>query len=208
MPYYIRVLGSQDPDIHIDELIEALKQDGLTAKFEIDPSEKAGKWTTFDLFNAKGQALAQIDRNPVIDSELGQDELNEFREIIQEYKPISAVKWLTNYFDSVKVIYAFQLLNPAFHEDNFEIVFNIKAKIWNKVKGILQADNEGFSNEDGYHILWQFSDNVTGDCSCAVNNSSGTWDNFIMDLGDIMQRKEFQNGDVPNNARRLLGRPN
>jgi hypothetical protein len=43
MPYYIRVLGSQDPDIHIDELIEALKQDGLTAKFEIDPSEKAGK---------------------------------------------------------------------------------------------------------------------------------------------------------------------
>ena len=45
MPYYIRVLGSQDPDIHIDEFIDALKLDGLTAKFELDPSEQPGNWT-------------------------------------------------------------------------------------------------------------------------------------------------------------------
>jgi hypothetical protein len=203
MPYYIRVFGSQDPDIHFDELIDALKQDGLSAKFKLDPSEQPGKWTMFDIHNNDGEALAQIERNPVVDGELGQDELNEFREIIQDYKPTSAVKWLTNYFDSVKVIYAFQLLNAAFDGDNFDIVSSVKTKIWNKTKGILQADNEGFSNDDGYHILWQFSDNVTGDWSCAVNNSSGKWDNFIMDLGDITQREEFQNGDVPENAMRL-----
>ena len=201
MPYYIRVLGSQDPDIHIDELIDALKQVGLTAKFELDPSEQPGEWTMFDIFNNDGEALAQIERNPVVDGELGQDELNEFREIIQDCKPTSAVQWLTNYFDTVKVIYAFQLLNTAFDNNNFEIISSIKTKIWNKTKGILQADNEGFSNEDGYHILWQFSDNVTGEWSCAVNNSSGKWDSFIMDLGDSTQRKEFQNGDVPKNAR-------
>lgn len=106
-------------------------------------------------------------------------------------------------FDTVKVIYAFQLLNASFDDNNFEVIGNIKTKIWNKTKGILQADNEGFSNEDGYHILWQFSDNVTGDWSCAVINSTGKWDNFIMDLGNATQRKEFQNGDVPKNARRL-----
>ena len=203
MPYYIRVLGSQDPDIHIDELIDSLKQDGLTAKFELDPSEQPGKWTMFDILNQDGEALVQVERNPVIDGELGQDELNEFREIIQDYKPSSAVKWLTNYFDKVKVIYAFQMLNAAFADSNFEIVSNIKAKIWNETKGILQADNEGFSNDDGYHILWQFSDDVTGEWSCAVYNSAGNWDNFIMDLGDTDQRKEFQNGDIPKNARRL-----
>jgi len=203
MPYYIRVLGSQDPDIHFDELIDALRQDGLTAKFELDPSEQPGKWTMFDLFNNDGEALAQIERNTVNEGELGQEELDEFREIIQDYKPASAVQWLTNYFDTVKVIYAFQLLNAAFDENNFEIISSIKTKIWNKTKGILQADNEGFSNEDGFHILWQFSDNVTGDWSCAVNNSSGKWDNFIMDLGDTTQRKEFRNGAIPKNAKRL-----
>ncbi len=203
MPHYIRVLGSQDPDIHIDELIHNLRQDGLTAKFELDPNEQAGNWTMIDVLNADGTALAQIERNPVIDGELGQDELDEFKEIVQDYKPASAVQWLTNYFDRVKVIYTFQLLNAVFDYNNFEIISSIKATIWNKTGGILQADNEGFSNEDGYHILWQFSDNVSGDWHCAVINSAGTWDNFVMDLGDTTQREEFQNGNIPKNAKRL-----
>jgi len=203
MPYYIRILGSHDPDIHLDELSNALKLDGLSAKFELDPGEQPSKWTMVDVFNNDSEALAQIERNPVVDGELRQGELNEFRETIQDYKPTSAVLWLTNYFDTVKVIYAFQLLNAAFDDNNFAIIESIKTKIWNKTNGILQADNEGFSNLDGLHILWQFSDDVTGDWCCAVNNSSGAWDNFIMDLGDANQRKEFQNGDVPKNAKLL-----
>jgi len=94
------------------------------------------------------------------------------------------------------------MLNAAFEDGNFEIVSNIKTKIWNKTNGILQADNEGFSNEDGYHILWQFSDTVTGDWSCAVRNWLGKWDKFVMDLGDKTQRQEFQDGKVPKNAKR------
>ena len=203
MPYYIRVLGSQDPDINIDELVDALKEDGKSAKFEFDPNEQPGNWTILDVFNNDGEALAQIERNPIIEGELGQDELNEFREIIQDYQPASAVQWLTNYFDTVKVIYAFQLLNAAFDDSNFEIISSIKTKIWSKTAGILQADNEGFSNEAGYHILWQFADNVSGEWNCAVLNSSSSWTNFVMDLGDKTQREEFQNGNVPKNAKRI-----
>jgi hypothetical protein len=95
------------------------------------------------------------------------------------------------------------MLNAAFVDGNFEIISCIKTKIWNKTKGILQADNEGFSNDRGYHILWQFSDEVTGEWSCAVKNWLGKWDNFIMDLGDTTQRQEFQNGKVPKKAKRL-----
>ena len=89
------------------------------------------------------------------------------------------------------------------YDSNFEIVASIKTKIWNKTTGILQADDEGFSNEDGYHILWQFPDDVTGDWNCAVINSMGKWDNFTMDLKDRTQRIQFQNGEVPENAKRL-----
>jgi hypothetical protein len=203
MGYYIRVLGTQDPDIHIDELIQSLAADGLTAKFEFDPTEEPSKWTMLDILNADGEPLAQLERNPVIEGELGQEELNEFREVIKDYKPASAVKWLTTYFDKVKVIYAFQMLNAAFDDANFEIIGTIKTKIWNRTKGIGQADNEGFTNEDGYQILWQFADSVKGDWSCAVRNWLGRWDKFIMDLGDLQQRQEFQEGKVPKNAKRL-----
>ena len=203
MGYYIRVLGTQDPDIHIDELIQALAADGLTAKFEIDPTEEPGKWTMLDILNPDGEPLIQLERNPVIEGKLGQEELYEFREEIQDYKPTSAVEWLTNYFDKVNVIYAFQMLNAALEDSNFEIVSNIKTYIWNKTNGILQADNEGFSNEDGYHILWQFSDTVTGEWNCAVRNWVGKWDKFVMDLGDKTQRTEFQDGKVPKNSRRI-----
>ncbi len=203
MPYYIRVLGSQDTDIHIDELLNALEVKGLTAKFELAPSETPDKWTIIDIFNQDSEPLVQLERNSIIEGELGQEELNEFRDYIKNYKPATAVKWLTNHFDKVKVIYAFQMLNAAFDDPNFEIIGNIKTHIWNKTKGILQADYEGFTNEEGYHILWQFSETVTGNWSCAVRNWLGKWDKFIMDLGDRTQRQEFQEGRVPKKARRI-----
>ncbi len=88
-------------------------------------------------------------------------------------------------------------------EENFRIVSSIKSIIWSKVGGILQSDNEGFSNEDGYHILWQFSDDVTGDWNMAVKNFFGKWINFKMDLSDKKQREEFWAGKVPKNAKKL-----
>jgi hypothetical protein len=177
MGYYIRVLGTKDPDIHIDELLNALKEDGLEALVNFDKNETPDKWTVIQIVNDKGQELTQIERNPVIDGELGKEELDEFKKLILDYKPISAVNWLTNYFSKVKVIYAFQILNAGFEDSNFDIISALKTKIWNKTEGILQADNEGFTNDDGYHILWQFPDNVTGDWSCATIN--GPVNNFV-----------------------------
>lgn len=200
MGYYTRVLGTQDPDIHIDELIAALKKDGLLAHFELDAAEQPGNWTIIDILNNDDEVLAQLERNPVTEGELGQEELDEFREKILDCKPDSAVKWLTDYFDKVKVIYAFRMLNAAFEEDNLKIVSSIETEIWNKTNGILQADDEGFSNEDGYHILWQFSDNVTGQWNCAVLDQDKNWVKFSMDLGDETQRNEFQNGVLPKKA--------
>lgn len=202
MGYYIRVLGTQDPDICIDELRQLLAAKGLVAGFELDPTEASDKWTVLDILNGNGEPLAQLERNPVIEGELGQEEMDEFKEDIQDCEPKSAVKWLTGYFNKIQVIYAFQMLDAAFEEDNFKIIAAIKTGIWNKTKGILQADHEGFSNEDGYHILWQFSDAVSGYQSCAVRNWWGRWEQFVMDLGDLAQRREFKAGKVPANAKR------
>ena len=199
MGYYIRVLGTTDIVVKIDELIESLNTVNLSADFSLAENENNENWTEL-IVSKDNNELFIIERNIVKDGELGKDEIEEFKEEIEDCKPLSAVKWLNNYFDKVKVIYAFQLLDKAFEDDNFEIVSNLREKIWNKVDGILQADNEGFSNEDGNHILWQFSDTVTGDWNMAVKNIFGKWTTFTMDLGDIKQREEFWAGKVPKNA--------
>jgi hypothetical protein len=201
MGYYIRILGTSNPNIHIDELKSSLLTDGLTAKFELDQKENPDNWTLINVLNAEGECLTQIERNPVIEGELGKEELEEFREEIKDYKPTSAVKWLDKYFDNVKVIYAFQMLNVAFEENNNPIIHSIRESICRKIGGIIQADNEGFSNEDGNHILWQFSDNVTGDWNMAVMNKTGHWENFCMDLGNEKQREQFWEGKVPNGVK-------
>ena len=86
MGYYTRILGTQDPDIHLDELLENLKADGLSAKLFITEGDSPDKWTLLEVANQNGDALSQIERNPVVDGELGQEELEEYREEMEEFK--------------------------------------------------------------------------------------------------------------------------
>jgi len=203
MGYYIRILGTQDPNISIEELLAAIEEENVKANLSIDQTEGPENWSVLLISNERGADLAQVERNAVIDGELGKEELEEFRETIAECKPRSAAQWLDQYFDKVKVIYAFQLLNSAFENDNYSIISAVRNAIFNRTGGILQADGEGFSNEEGYHILWQFSERVTGDWHCAVLNRANEWERFRMDFGDIDQRREFWAGEIPSSANRL-----
>ena len=203
MSYYIRVLGTGDPDIHPDHLKDALARQGLEARLEPDDDDEPEQWRVINVENTGGQALVQIERNPVVAGRLGMAELTEFRELIREHQPKTAMEWLQVFFDKVSVIYAFQVLNMASADNNFEIVSAIRTAIWDRTGGILQNDNEGFTNEDGFHILWQFDGDATGDKYCAVLDGQGSWTRFRMDLGDPFQRMAFLGGEVPQTAVRL-----
>lgn len=199
MGYYIRVLGTNSCNVPLDQLSVALQKEGLSAKFEVEDGTSEN-WAIISVFNSEGDPLAQIERNFIIEGELGQKELDELMEEIEEEQPASSVKWLQRYFNKVSVIYAFQILSAASSDDNYNIVSIIQAAIWNKTGGILQADNEGFTNEEGHHILWQFSDEVSGEWICAVKGIFGQWKSFTMDLGDMQQRIEFKKGQVPKKS--------
>lgn len=199
MGYYVRVLGTSDPDIHIDDLIKALEVEKLQAAFSLDENESGAKWTVFLLSNMKGDPIMQVERNPVIKGELGYDELEEFREEVSDCQPASAAEWLGAYFDKIKVIYACQLLGIDTSDKYWRIVTTVKEAIWNKTGGILQADQEGFTNEDGFHILWQFTDDVAGKYHCAVLEQ-GKWKDFSMNLGNSKQRRQFLEGKVPSKS--------
>jgi hypothetical protein len=198
MPYYIRVLGTKDLDIHVDELLAGLQEDGLKALITIEASSSPSTWTQLEVSSPSSDALMVVERNPVFPGQLGQEELQEFAESVDGARPANAAEWLKGYFEKVKVIYAFQLLDAAFEGENYAIVSSIRTNIWNRVGGILQADGEGFSNEDGYHILWEFSENVQGEWNMAVLSGSDQWTRFAMDLGDKDHRSAFMSGKIPS----------
>src|SRR5206468_2973360 len=96
----------------------------------------------------------------------------------------------------VKTVYAFQHLQGSQTEEGGNALHALRAHLWERGDAILQADLEGFSNEEGYHIVWQFADSVSGPWKMAVL-VEGSWQQFTMDLGDPDHREAFFNGEVP-----------
>jgi len=145
-----------------------------------------------------------IERNPVSDGSLGQDEIVEFIEEIRDCRPKSGVEWLRDFLTYVKTIYAFQHLQGSETVDGSNALHALRSRLWERGDAILQADGEGFTNEDGYHIVWQFSDLVSGAWNMGVLQD-GVWRHFSMDLGDPDHRAAFLKGMVPDDLTSTLG---
>jgi hypothetical protein len=195
MGYYIRVFGKKDPDIPVSIVYNKLKNSGFEASITVE-SGSHDNWQLITI--SKGTTeIVQIERNTIYSDPLGRNELAEFEEEIENCKPKSAVEWLKNFFKTVEVIYAFQIFDFSEHTQGWEVIGEVKTLIMNITQGITQADYEGFSNEDGYHILWQFSDKVEGDWHMAVLDPFSQWIKFKMDLGNKAHRTAFMNGKIP-----------
>lgn len=200
MGYYIRVLTKNKKMITLSKLRNCLENKGIEVNIKILKGSK--KWEQILLSHIKGEEeIAIIERNPVMKGLLGKKEINEFLKEIAECKPQSAVKWLSNYLKKVKIIYAIQVLNGAYKYNGWEVIRSIQNELWNTLGGIFQADNEGFSNEEGYHIIWQFPTHIKGSWKMAVLDKHGKWIKFEIDLGNKKHRKTFLAGKIPNNAK-------
>ena len=202
MPYYIRVLAESDRVIPIAELQDALRRDSINVQIQVeDGTEQV--WNQIVLSHKDESEIAIIERNPVINGELGAEELAEFIEAAKGLKPATAAQWLANYLPTVKSIYAFQLLDGTDVDPGWNGVHAVQSYLWSKLGGILHADGEGFSNRDGYHIVWQFSDRAAGPWSMAVLAENGDWVRFRMNLEDRRHREAFLAGHVPPGVARL-----
>src|SRR5579859_4978739 len=105
MGYFIRVLGIYDDVVPLAELEAALEAEGLMASLRADRDDDP--WSVIDVGSETGSKLVQIEKNFVFPGCLAQAELDEFRVLIREHQPLSAVQWLDGYFDRIKVVYAF-----------------------------------------------------------------------------------------------------
>jgi hypothetical protein len=195
MGYYIRVLGKKLDEIPLDELRRVSQPAVLH-------SEEGDVWKHLTLSHKSGREIAVIEKNPVVPGQLGADELQEFVDEVSNCKPDSAATWLQQYLPRVRVIYAFQLLSGTDVDDGWSPLHRLYKAVWGYAGGVLQSDGEGFSNEDGYTILWQFSDRVAGKWNMGVLKD-GSWVHFEMDLGNERHRRAFLSGQVPEGVKVL-----
>jgi hypothetical protein len=195
LAYYTRVLSKDEEFPAFDELAQLIRAEHPEFKLTVEGEGEQG-WETLLLSGHDEVEVAVIERNPVRDGSTGQDEIADFIEDIRDCKPESGVEWLEEYLRSVKTIYAFQHLQGSETEEGGAALHALRSALWERGDAILQADGEGFTNEDGYHIVWQFSDSVSGPWKMAILQD-GLWHHFTMDLGDPDHRAAFLDGEMP-----------
>jgi hypothetical protein len=196
MGYYTRVLSKQEEFPALDELAQFLRADHPDYKLTMEEGTEE-EWDSLLLSGNDGVEVALIERNPVTDGSIGQDEIAEFLEDTRDCKPESGVEWLADFLTEVKTVYAFQHLQGSETVEGSNVLNVLRSAIWERGDAIIQADGEGFTNEEGYHIVWQFSDSVSGPWNMGVYKD-GLWHHFKMDLGDPDHRAAFLEGNVPD----------
>ena len=202
MRYYTRVLSKDEEFPSFEELAELIQAEHFEYKLTIEEGSEE-EWETLLLSGVDGVEVALIERNPVSAGSIGQDQIADFIEEIHDCKPESGVQWLAEYLAEVKMIYAFQHLQGAQTEEGGNALHALRSTLWERGEAIIQADNEGFTNEDGYHIVWQFSDSVSGPWNMGILQD-GVWYHFTMDLGDSDHRLAFFKGEVPSDLTAVL----
>lgn len=196
MGYYTRVLSKDEEFPPFDELAQFVQAEHPQFKLTLEEGTEE-KWESLLLSSDDEVEVAVLECCPVYDGSVGQDEIADFIEDLRDVKPESGAQWLKGYLDEVKTIYAFQHLQGAEMVEGGNALHALRAKLWERGDAILQADDEGFTNEEGYHIVWQFSDSVSGPWNMGVLQD-GVWRHFSMDLGDPDHRAAFLEGSVPD----------
>ncbi|MGD0736413.1 MAG: hypothetical protein ABR976_14765 [Terracidiphilus sp.] len=195
MGYYTRVLSKDEEFPSFVELATFVRDTHPDFKLTVESGGEE-EWESLLLAGNDEVEVAVIERNPVADGSLGQDEIVEFIEETTECKPESGVQWLHDFLGEVKTVYAFQHLQGSEMEEGGNVLHALRSRLWERGDAIIQADLEGFTNEEGFHIVWQFSDSVSGPWNMGVLQD-GTWHHFKMDLGDPDHREAFMAGEVP-----------
>jgi hypothetical protein len=129
------------------------------------------------------------------------EDLGFFRGWLGVVEPSVNTQWLFQYLARVQTVYMFRCSNSA-PQSSLDLVNEIVDSLRHDDEnvgghsGVLYAELEGWSNEDGQHLTWEFSDRVSGLWWMALRRDEG-WESFQMDRGNRDHRNAFKAGKVP-----------
>lgn len=198
---YLRLLTVSDREIPLATLQRAAN---VGAVWSVDHPGTLGNYLAIGpTLNDLQNVWATVERNPVGPNTLGAEEVAEFIDSLESGGPPSAVRWLSDYLESVRAIYAIRVYPDAMakYPDSLDAVFAIRTALRDAVGGIGQWDGQGFTNEEDQLIWIDASNNLNGRTAAAVlDESTGAWVSFELDVDDPEELGAFLRGDVPRTA--------
>jgi len=159
------------------------------------------RWDDLSVTTAAGKEFCVLDRIERDEDSLFTEEIDEQLELIERAKPEPGVDWVRDYLAQTNTIYATRYLSAAFNADgDLPGPADILWSIAGIVGGILQADGESISNEEGYAVVLQFADDAVGEWAVALLQPDGTWKTGKIELGDASHIAAFESGLLPVTA--------
>lgn len=196
MTYDIRLFAKASIAVSVLEL-QSLFED---CRLEVLDGDDA-RWTQLLVSAPRGEEICLVER---ADAGRMTREIEWLREELADCRPRSAAAWTRNYLAASRQLYGCRYLSFGLAREFASVSSRV---MWGLQEigggGIVHAEGQGFSNEDGYQITWGFSDRARGTRQMAVLDEAGRWQSFEIDLGDARQRDGFKAGLRPVGAELL-----
>ncbi|WP_165068206.1 hypothetical protein [Paludisphaera rhizosphaerae] len=199
---YLRLLTVDDRNIPLATLQRAVP---FGAVWSVDHPGMLGNYLAIGPdANDLHHVWATIELNPVGPNTLGAEEVAEFIDSLESGGPPSAARWLGDYLESVRAIYAIRVYPEAIgeHPKALDAVYAVRSALRAAVGGVGQWDSQGFTNEDD-RLVWTRSETtLRGKTDAALlDESTGLWIPFELDLDDPRAVAAFIRGEMPESRR-------
>lgn len=199
---YLRLLTVTDREIPLASLQRAAS---VGAVWSVDHPGMLGNYLAIGPeIHVLQDVWATVERNPVGPNTLGAEEVAEFIDRLDTGGPPSASRWLSDYLESVRAIYAIRIYPEAMGDDPkaLDAVYAIRTALRDAVGGIGQWDGHGFTNEDDRLIWCDPADHPQGMTPAAMlDESTGEWLPFELNLSEPEELDAFLRGEIPRAAR-------
>lgn len=197
MDDYLRIITVSDREI---PLIDIQKSARYGAVWSVDLPSSQGNYLAVGSDISQAQAVwATIERNPVGPGTLGAEEVAEFLDSLDSGGPPSSARWLSDYFESVRAIYAIRIYPEVMKDDPkaFETVYEVRTAVHRIVGGIGRWGDLGYTNEHDRLIWCPRHHHIHGTTAAAMlDEFSGRWTDIEVDLENEQEFEAFQRGEI------------
>ncbi len=197
MDDYLRIMTVTDRDIPLIDLQKAARHGAI---WSMDlPSNDGNYLLVGPVANQAGEIWATIERNLVGPGTLGAEEVAEFMDTLDQGGPPSAGRWLTDYLESVRAIYAIRIYPDAMKDDPkaFETIYEVRTALHKIIGGIGRWGDLGYTNDQDRLIWCRRDRNVAGmTVASMLDEFSGRWIEIQVNLDDPTEFSAFQNGEI------------
>jgi hypothetical protein len=202
---YLRLLTVNDRDIPLATLQRAVP---AVAIWSVDHPGILGNYLAIGPeLGVLQNVWATIERNPVGPNTLGAEEVAEFIDSLDAGGPPAAIRWLGEHLETIRAIYAIRIYPEAIvaNPEAEDAVYAVRSALRDAVGGIGQWDGHGFTNEDDRLIWCDPRMDLRGTTEAAVlDESTGEWFPFELNLDDPEELSCFLRGEVPKRYRHRI----